>query len=218
MKKVFPAATALLTIGLLAAAAPADAAGIRYYEDPVYHKLAPEDHAPMEDMQILADEGDVRAQYILGDLYAKGKGGYPKNIAKAQEWFETSARNGYPYSYIRLAAQAKRADRPVEAYQWYSLAIKHCSGGDRAWAEKARGELAAQAKLTPEEISAARKNADKWEDAAIEKNRAERAERKRREDALIGPKKPREGDVVEKKTIEKTKTTIKTERYRNGDN
>lgn len=214
--KKFLTLTALIA-AVSFAAAPVAAAGIKYYEDPVYQKLAPDDHLPMEDMMMLAEDGDVRAQYIMGDLYSKGKGGFAKNLRKAREWFETSARNGYAFSFIRLAALAKRQRNPADAYQWYTLAMKHCKGEDRAWAQKARDQLIADARLTPEEIDGARKAANTWEDRAVEKNRSERDERKRKEENLVGPKKPAEPQTtVKTKTIEKS--TVKVERYRNGDN
>lgn len=218
MKKLILAA-ALSTLALAAPVISAEAGGIKYFEDPVYTKLAPEDHLPMEDMLILAEDGDVRAQYILGDLFSKGKGGFPRNMPKAVEWFETSARNGFAFSFIRLAALAKKANHPVEAYQWYSLCIEHCTGADRSWAQKTRDAVMAESKLTDEEIKQARKNASTWEDEAIKKNRAEREERKRKEEALIGPKKPVDKDNAQVRGIDQKKTApVNTYKYRNGDN
>lgn len=217
MKKILSLGAIAALAVFVFAAAPASAAGIKYYEDPVYQKLAPDDHLPMEDMMMLAEDGDVRAQYIMGDLYSKGKGGFSKNLRKARSWFETSARNGYAFSFIRLAALAKRQRNPADAYQWYTLALKHCKGEDRAWAQKARDQLVADARLTPEEMEQARKAANAWEDRAVEKNRADREEKKRKEENLVGPKKAaNEETTVKTKTIEKS--TFKTERYRNGDN
>lgn len=137
-------------------------ANIEYLRDPVYQKLAPEDEHPMQDMMLLADEGDVRAQFILGNMYAKGQGGLEKNIAQARQWFEKSARNGYYFSFIRLAALAKHANNPAAAYKWYSLAADKLGGKDRAWAVKARQELLAEAKLTPDQLKGARAAARAW--------------------------------------------------------
>lgn len=221
MKKIILATA----ISVFAFSASAQAAGIKYFEDPVYQKMAPQDSLPMEDMLVLAEDGDVRAQYILGDLFSKGKGGFPRNVPKAIEWFETSARNGFAFSFIRLAAMAKKADRPVEAYQWYTLCVEHCTGDNRAWAQTARTALETDAKLTDGETKQARKNADKWEDEAIIKNRADREARKAKEDALIGPKKPVDKDNAVNRAIDTKKTTAPVtppkeyqNKYRNGDN
>ena len=214
--------TALFLLPLLAAA-PADAAGIKYFEDPVYQKLAPDDHLPMEDMMMLADDGDVRAMYILGDLFSKGKGGFPKNMTKAREWFETSARNGYAFSFIRLAALEKRERNFVTAYQWYTLAITHCDGDDRKWADKARDKLVEDAKLSEDDIKAAKTGSRQWQEQAIEKNRADKEARRLKEEALVGPKKPRaanEKPIGETKSESTSSTTTTTtyKQYRNGDN
>ena len=211
MKKIFAATAVLMLISV-----PARAEDIKYFEDPVYQGVSADDHHPMEDMIMLADEGDLRAQYIMADLYAKGKGGFAKNEKKAKEWFEKSAMNGYPFSFIRLAAMAKHNNKPVEAYQWYTLGLEYINHGpDRKWASQARAALVENKKLAPEEIKEAVKNAGLWEKESADKMRMERAERKKKEEALIGPKKPTE-PATQVKTIEKATTTVKT--YRNGDN
>src|SRR5205807_2654695 len=84
----------------------AAAGGIHYYEDPVYVKINKDDQHPMDDLITLAAEGDARAQFILGDLYSKGKGGLAKNRVKARYWFEISARHGFTPSFVRLGALA----------------------------------------------------------------------------------------------------------------
>jgi TPR repeat protein len=155
MTRITAAIAALILI-----ATPALA--IDYHSDPVYKPLNSEDHHPMEDMVMLAEQGDARAQFILGDLFAKGKGGFGKDIKKARHWFETSARNGYSFSFIRLAALEKRAKRPVAAYKWYTLAIETLYGKSRDWAHDARDHLADDNKLTAEEISRAKQELAAW--------------------------------------------------------
>lgn len=146
-------------------ATPAQA--ITYYEDPVYKPVSAEDHHPMEDMIMLAEEGDIRAQYILGDLFAKGKGGFVKSEEKASKWFQMSARNGNGFAFIRLAALAKHDKKWTEAYQWYTLAIERLPfGDDRAWANKQRDALTKDQKVSKDDIKAARKAVDEWEDKA----------------------------------------------------
>lgn len=143
-------------------AAPAQGAGVRYYEDPVYKQLAPEDPHPMEDLVNLADQGDTRAQFIIADLYGKGKGGLGKNQVKSRYWFETAARKGYTMAFIRLAAMAKRNKDYVAAYKWYSLSMDDGTSRERKWSEKARDRLVKDAKMSKNDIRAAREDLKNW--------------------------------------------------------
>lgn len=153
-----------LTACVISAAAlttPA-AAQIKYQTDPVYEKMAAEDPHPMEDLIALGEEGDIRAQFILGDLYSKGQGGLPRNIKKSREWFEKSARGGYPQSFIRLAALEKRMKNPADAYKWYTLAIETLPAGERRWAQTSRDTLVKDESLTNAQTRAARQAAAEW--------------------------------------------------------
>lgn len=184
-------------------AMPAVAGEIKYLSDPVYEKMAAEDPHPMEDLLLLGDEGDSRAQFILGDLYGKGKGGLPRNIGKARDWFEKSARGGYVQSFIRLAALEKRVNKPEDAYKWYTLAIDTLPSGEKKWAQNAREELVKAQALTPDQIKAAKKAAQEWKKATLEAEKAARAarEQKAKEDAA---KAKAEQENVEKKADKKT--------------
>jgi len=164
--------TALLTLCL---AAPAVADGIKYYEDPVYVKMSKDDPHPMQDLLDLADQGDSRAQFILGDLYGKGKGGLGKNQVKSRFWFETAARNGYTMGFVRLAAMAKRERDLTAAYKWYTLDIDHASGKERHWSEDRRDEL----KLSKNEMRAAHEDLNDW----LSKREKQLADEKDRERA-----------------------------------
>lgn len=151
---------ALVAVSLAAPAAKAEK--IKYLADPAYETMAPEDPHPMDDMKALAKEGDLRAQFILGDLYSKGKGALKKNTKQARYWFENSAYHGYHESFIRLAAMDKRAKKPEEAYKWYTLCIEEMGGDHRKWCDKSRDELAKSAKLTREQMKSAKKKAASW--------------------------------------------------------
>lgn len=131
MKRILLLALFCLSI----CAGAAQAAGIRYYEDPVYIKINKDDEHPMDDLMTLAAGGDARAQFILGDLYSKGKGGLKKNRVKARYWFEVSARHGYTSAFIRLAALAKHSRDYIGAYQWYTLNAEHAGGREAAWSK-----------------------------------------------------------------------------------
>jgi TPR repeat protein len=73
----------------------------------------------------LAEKGDPRAQYLLGQLYAKGLGLAP-NPYEAARWFRRAAEQGDPESQAALG-QSYEYGRGVsrnyaEAARWYRLA------------------------------------------------------------------------------------------------
>ena len=153
---------AVLSFGL---ATPA-CADLKYFPDPPYQKLNADDPPAMDEMLQLAKEGDVRAQFIIADMYEKGKGGLEQNLAEARHWFETSALHGYNYSFVRLAAIAKHQGKPAEAWQWYTLAINEMDFGDtRKYVLNARHDLVETAKLTQDDMDKARKSMDEWKEA-----------------------------------------------------
>ena len=51
--------------------------------------------------QEAASQGDVQAQFELGNMYLKGLG-IPQNIIKAQQWFEKAAEQGLPAAQFNL--------------------------------------------------------------------------------------------------------------------
>lgn len=208
MKKLF-----LLTM-LLSFALPLSAGAIEYYPDPVYERLAPEDPHPMDDMIAEAKDGDARAQFILGDLYSKGKGGLPKDDRKAYGWFNTSAKSGYAVAFVRLASLAKRQKKPVEAYKWYTLAVDYMD--DRDWhkyAVSARDELAEKSKLTDEQKADAKKQANLWI-SETRREREEMREQQRKQDNLkkAAEKAAREAERAAAKKAGKPDTTPQQER------
>lgn len=150
----------LLALLCLSVCVPAQAAGVRYLEDPVYTKINKDDEHPMDDLVILAKGGDARAQFILGDLYSKGKGGLAKNRVKARYWFEISARHGYTASFIRLAALAKRSRDYIGAYQWYTLNAAHGGRREAAWSKSELQRLSLS--LSKGAIKEAKDGAKKW--------------------------------------------------------
>lgn len=155
MKRIF-----LLALFCLSVCAAAQAAGVRYLEDPVYIKLNKDDEHPMSDLMTLAAGGDARAQFILGDLYSKGKGGLARNRVKARYWFEVSARHGYTASFIRLAALAKRSRDYIGAYQWYTLNADHGNRREAAWSKSELQRLSLS--LSKGAVKEAKDGAKKW--------------------------------------------------------
>lgn len=160
MRKTLFIAAAL---ALLLPALPAGAALV-YYPDPAYKRLNDDDPQPMEEMLELAGQGDARAQFILGDMYQKGKGGLNKDLKESRRWFEESAMHDYGQAFVRLAAQAKRAKNWTEAWQWYALAISALDGRERDFAIKAREDLVESAQLSRDDLTLARKGVSDWKD------------------------------------------------------
>ena len=176
---------------LFALVAPARAE-IRFYAEPAYKSLDPDAPSPMEDMIALAEEGDARAQYILGDMYTKGKGGLGKDVAKGMSWFETSAQNGAYESFIRLAALAKKRKDFTEAYKWYTLAIDLMGNSRmykdwRAHALESRKTLKDSGEPGKDDIKQALKDVSLWKD---EMRRARRERQKQARLAAQEEKKP----------------------------
>lgn len=208
------AAAFLLSLGT---ASSAMAEKITYFSDPVFQRTSAEEPHPMDDIIALAEGGDVRAQYILADLYAKGKGGLVKTEKTARIWFQRSAQNGYAPSFFRLAAIAKRAKKPVEAYQWYTLAIETFrSGPDQQYAIRVRNDLSDSAKLTPDQIKEARKDAADWKEARIKENRekqeaARKAEQEKKRQERDSQKSAKA--KTESKTETANTTTIRTQEF-----
>lgn len=80
----------------------------------------------------LAEKGDARAQYLLGQLYAKGLG-LAQNFYEAARWYRKGAEQGDPMSQAALG-QSYEYGRGVsrnyaEAARWYRL------GADRGLIE-----------------------------------------------------------------------------------
>ena len=73
----------------------------------------------------LADQGDARAQYNLGDMYCNGHG-VPKDYAEAVKWWRKSADQGFAVAQFNLGAMyANGKGVPQdygEAVKWYRKA------------------------------------------------------------------------------------------------
>ena len=179
--KIYRHCLLLIIAALLSLPAHAFAADTPYkkptkipvYPDPVYKPLYEEAVHPLAALIEMAEQdGDARAQFILGDLYSKGKGGFAKDLKEAARWFEASARSGYIHSYVRLAALAvKRGDR-VAAYQWYYLGENHATRQDRALRDFMRARMddlkTGKKPLSRDEIRLAAKNSKAWYRGTVE--------------------------------------------------
>ena len=92
-------------------------AGLRAYEK--------EDYAnALKEWRPLADQGQPRAQFLLGLLYYDGKG-VPQDYPEAVKWFQQSADRGYARAQHNLGemyatGQGVKRDY-VLAYKWLNL-------------------------------------------------------------------------------------------------
>jgi TPR repeat protein len=80
----------------------------------------------------LAEQGDARAQYYLGVMYANGYG-VGGNAAEALKWFEAAGERGYvdaqnQLGYLYEEGKAVKKDE-VRAFKWYRRAAE---GGNAA--------------------------------------------------------------------------------------
>jgi hypothetical protein len=186
----------IILCGLFLCAAHAQAA-VPYLPDPVYVKINKDDPHPMDDLITLAAEGDARAQYILGDLFSKGKGGLAKNRIKAHYWFEVSARHGYTPAFVRLAALAKHSRDYIGAYQWYTLDAENAKGREAAWSKSELQRLSRS--LSRGAMKEAKQGADNWLDAQRDAMRIILSNEKTARDTLPPPDL---GEDEDKKTAE----------------
>jgi TPR repeat protein len=82
-----------------------------------------------------ADQGIPKAQFLLGLLYERGRGGAPKDEKKAVEWFMKAALQGDPdaannlgYHYYVGRGVSQSYD---EAFRWYTAASQAATADDR---------------------------------------------------------------------------------------
>lgn len=138
---------------------------ISFHSDPLYTPSYEGATHPLGYLENLATNGDARAQFLMGDLCSKGKGGFKKDLKVAQDWFEKSARQKYPHSYVRLAALAKRQEKSIEAYQWYILGLKVAKKKDKRLYTYIKDQMVAlkeNAALEKDDIRKAEKDAKAW--------------------------------------------------------
>jgi TPR repeat protein len=113
----------------------------------------------------LAEIGHPVAQWLMGNIYFFGQG-VPKDYAKAQAMFEASAQQGYfaafaPTAQMYMQGLGVPAD-PGKAYYWYNIAAAQLpDSSERTQMMDRREEVAGV--LTPAQIEAAQKRANKFE-------------------------------------------------------
>lgn len=216
MRRIF-AGIFIVLITLTTAGHGAAADSIKFRPDPVYKKIAEEDPHPMDEMIAMAKDGDVRAQFILGDLYAKGKGGLGQDVKQAAKWFEESAKQGYGPAFIRLAALSKNAKEPLTAYKWYTLGLPRLDSDGRKWAIAARKTLAEEKKLGRDGTKKAEDAARDWEKNLKQEQQAREKEARAEAEAAkkaaaAKPQKPKDKDKKEEKKEKDKKKSAAAEK------
>ena len=75
----------------------------------------------------LAEQGDVRAQYNLGQMYRRGDG-VLQNYKTAVKWYRLSAKQGDARAQYNLGQMYRRGDGVLEDYKtavkWYRLSAE----------------------------------------------------------------------------------------------
>jgi uncharacterized protein len=106
-----------------------------------------------------AEQGLTEAQYNLGLIYVKGQG-VPQNNAEAMKWFKKSSDQGYVNAQYSLGVMYFQGlgvpKNLVQAYMWWYLA------GSQGNQNAAKAITEIKGKMTPAQISEAKKLASKW--------------------------------------------------------
>jgi len=87
--------------------------------------------AAAADLRSLSNQGNAKAQQILGGMYESGKG-VPKDLQQALRWYRKSADQGYASAQFSLGLRYQNGDGvPKDAKQamlWYSKAASQGNG------------------------------------------------------------------------------------------
>lgn len=112
----------------------------------------------------LAEQGNVRAQEMLGFMFDFGEG-VPENDLIASAWYELAAENGSADAQLNLGILLADGDGlrrdDIEAYKWLELASKAPEPELRHAALEVLDTLAMR--MTAAQIATARKLARDWE-------------------------------------------------------
>jgi TPR repeat protein len=113
-----------------------------------------------------ADQGDPGAQNNLGILYDKIQGA-KQDYAEAVKWYAEAARQRYPAAQNNLGFMYEKGrgvtQDYAQAYTWYSLAAAHYTSAEpRLKALALKRAEAFESKMTPGQITAAKKMVREW--------------------------------------------------------
>jgi localization factor PodJL len=104
-----------------------------------------------------AQNGDRKAMHNLALYYFEGTGG-PKNATAAAQWFRRASDLGLvdsQYNLARLYEEGFGVGRnPAEAYKWYLIAGRAGDAESRKSADRVKGQLSGDARVTAERAAA----------------------------------------------------------------
>jgi TPR repeat protein len=96
----------------------------------------------LEGFQPMAEKGNARAEFFLGEMYLNGNG-VPRDYAQALKWASASAEQKNPdgqYTLGEIYASGKGVPQDyIKAHMWYSLSAS--SGDEQAIRKKADLEV-----------------------------------------------------------------------------
>src|SRR5215470_460429 len=112
------------------------------------------------------DKGDAPARFTLGVMYGEGRG-VPQDFAEAAHWYKLAAEQGDAQAEYNLGLAYARGEGVtqdvVEAHMWFNLAAARFPPTDarnRAAAVKNRDTVASE--MSSEQLSEAQKRALAW--------------------------------------------------------
>ena len=92
---------------------------------PHLHAQQPLDELPLDQLRVLAGQGDAQAQFRLGTRYASGSG-VPQDQAEAVRWFRLAADQGHITAQFNLGARYAVGrgvpEDDAESVRWLRLA------------------------------------------------------------------------------------------------
>tara|TARA_Y100001960_G_scaffold319470_1_gene390833 strand:- start:39 stop:1301 length:1263 start_codon:yes stop_codon:yes gene_type:complete len=115
--------------------------------------------SPFQQNRLSADQGDARAQYNLGLMYANGQG-VPQDYVEAGRWYRLAADQGHADAQHNLGVmhangQGVQFDY-VQAYKWWDLAQT------QGHAESRKEKAIIQINMTPDQIAEGQRMSREW--------------------------------------------------------
>lgn len=132
--------------------------------DDAFNAYSAEDFGAARTMlKRLAQDGDIRAQYLLGRIYSEGEG-VSKDDAEGAKWYRLAADRGDIVSQLALGTMyvngrgVKR--NLIQAYSWFTIVSHNGDRGITSQALKVRDLI--EQTMTTREIDQAEEFAAAW--------------------------------------------------------
>lgn len=117
--------------------------------------------AALQLLQPLAEQGDARAQFTLGDMYMFGEG-VARDAGQAVTWYRLAADHDYPNAQYALGFMYLNglgvARDYVQAMAWFEICARHA--GFTYFGSRSADLV--KRKMTPAQIAAAHAAAQAW--------------------------------------------------------